>query len=79
MHHSKFLGTVLVIVLGVNMTGWALSVATNPTLPGYRVSIPISPSAINAQSQSASVQISQNEEFFNTDATSTSTSTEYAQ
>jgi hypothetical protein len=58
MLRSKFIGTVLVIVLGVNLGAWTLSVATNPSAPVTSVSVPISASAIDARSQAASAELS---------------------
>ena len=63
MLRSKFIGTVLVIVLGVNIGAWTLSVATAPVplTASTSVQLPISNSAIDAQSQAASVVLSQSQ------------------
>jgi hypothetical protein len=76
MTRSHFLGTVLVVVIGVNMTGWALSVAFNPTTPNVHASAPVTPSAYGTQSQSASVDISQNPQNIPDSTSTIATSTE---
>jgi hypothetical protein len=62
MLRSKFIGTVLVIILGVNIGAWTLSVATTSSpssLSTTSLSVPVSPAAIDAQSQAASVELTQ--------------------
>jgi hypothetical protein len=63
MLRSKFIGTILVIILGVNIGAWTLSVATTPlsSITAAAVRVPISGSAIDAQSQAASVALTQTE------------------
>jgi len=58
MMRTNFIGTVLVIVLGVNLGAWTLSVATNPATPFASVSVPVGAPAIDARSQAASADIS---------------------
>ena len=58
MMRTNFIGTVLVIVLGVNLGAWTLSVATNPAVPFASVSVPVGAPAIEAQSQAASAEVS---------------------
>lgn len=58
MMRTNFIGTVLVIVLGVNLGAWTLSVATNPSVPFASASVPVGAPAMDARSQAASVNIS---------------------
>jgi len=58
MMRTNFIGTVLVIVLGVNLGAWTLSVATNPATPFASVSVPVGAPAIEARSQAASAEVS---------------------
>jgi hypothetical protein len=62
MLRSNFIGTVLVIVLGVNLGAWTLSVATKPGSSMQPLSIPIGAQAMDARSQSASVAVTQDAE-----------------
>ncbi len=57
MLKTKFIPTILVIVLGVNLGAWTLSVATSPNRSSPSISIPIGSPAIDAQAQSASVAV----------------------
>lgn len=50
MFKNNFLGTVLVIILGVNVGAWTLSVATSPIHSIASLAVPITPSALDAQS-----------------------------
>lgn len=64
MLRTNFIGTILVIVLGVNIGAWTLSVATKPGVRVTSLSIPIGAQAIgaqaiDAQSQAASVAATQ--------------------
>jgi hypothetical protein len=58
MMRTNFIGTVLVIVLGVNLGAWTLSVATSPAAPLTPVSVPVGAPAIDARSEAASADIS---------------------
>jgi hypothetical protein len=58
MMRTNFIGTVLVIVLGVNLGAWTLSVATNPAVPFASVSVPVGAPAMDARSQAASAEVS---------------------
>ena len=55
MLRTKFIPTILVIILGVNLGAWTLSVATSPIHDSKPISIPIGAPAINELAQSASV------------------------
>ena len=57
MKRTHFIGTVLVIVLGVNLGAWTLSVATSPQQSFAPVSVPVGAPAIDAQSQTASADV----------------------
>ncbi len=59
MLRSKFIGTVLVIILGVNIGAWTLSVATTSSPSAAPLSVPVSAAAIDARSQAASVELTQ--------------------
>ena len=56
---TPFIPTILVIILGVNLGAWTLSVATSPNHDSKPVTIPIGAPAINEQAQSASVAAAQ--------------------
>ena len=55
MLRTKFIPTVLVIVLGVNLGAWTLSIATSSSHSTPLLSIPVGAPAINKQSQAASI------------------------
>ncbi len=57
MNRSHFIGTILVIILGVNLGAWTLSVATSSGRSFTSLSVPVGAPAIDAQSQAASVRI----------------------
>ena len=57
MLRTNYIATVLVIILGVNLGAWTLSVATNPASSTTPLSIPVSSNAIDAQSEAASVAV----------------------
>jgi hypothetical protein len=59
MLRTKFVPTILVIILGVNLGAWTLSVATTPGSGAAPLTIPISNAGIDAHSQSASVASTQ--------------------
>ena len=56
---APFLPTILVIILGVNLGAWTLSVATAPGTSIAPLSIPVSAQGIDAQSQAASALAAQ--------------------
>ena len=56
MFRAKFLSTALVLMVGVNLGAWALSVGIS-TPSGVSVSVPISSQALRAQSLAASVAV----------------------
>ena len=67
------------IVLGVNLGAWTLSVATGSSPSVATLSVPISAPAIDARSQAASVELTQtpimNADDSNAIATTTATTT----
>ena len=56
---TNFIGTVLVIILGVNLGAWTLSVATKPGTMLAPISVPVGAQAIDAQSQAAGAAATQ--------------------
>ncbi|HVM73655.1 MAG TPA: hypothetical protein VMU13_02125 [Candidatus Paceibacterota bacterium] len=59
MLRTKFIPTVLVIILSVNLGAWTLSVAMSPVAASSPLTVPIGGPAIDAQSQAASVVVAQ--------------------
>ena len=59
MLRSRFIGTVLVIILGVNLGAWTLSIATSSSPTSAMLTVPVSAAAIDARSEAASVELTQ--------------------
>ena len=55
MFKTEFVTRVCAVILGLNIGGWAISVGVSPVVPKGIISIPITPSGIQAESLSAGV------------------------
>ncbi|HUO56494.1 MAG TPA: hypothetical protein VMU27_03630 [Candidatus Paceibacterota bacterium] len=59
MFKNTYLGTVLAIILSVNIGAWALSVATSSNHSPTTLTVPVTPPALQSESLPASVEASQ--------------------